>query len=447
MNYQSKVYRVAVLCSILWGGVLVISAPAQQKAARTLNKSSLAVGRLQQPRMMTARSAVATAPNAEASKKQPPQKQPLGNPLLKANPLMRRALGMRPGGMQKRGGSAAKGPGDSGDDEDARREIPRPSIRVIYPNGGETLSPGAIYEIRWQTTGTVRTPTISILRGGTPVRTYDSSRVFGTRTSAGWRWSWTVPGDLPAGSNYQVRLEAGAVDPMGLRPSISVRDTSDRNFSIAGRSLVVRGPRAGETVYLTGEKLLSWTSYGSTSNVNVFLYRAASRTAPERTLQMLWGSAPHSDRRRWIVGVADGLGADTVLEPGRYFIRVVSTRDASLHGDTPVFSIARPELRVTDPNGGGTVRGYRSYTVRWSCRRLSGNVNIELWAGTVKLKDVATDVRPGWFSYTSTWFPDPSFGTGSISSNYSAVKVRIVSTRVPYIFDESDGTFRVENIH
>jgi len=446
MNCQSNVYRVAILCGVLWGSLLVISSPAQQIAVKPFKKPALKIHKLQQPPVLKAQPLVAPEPSAAMAKKQPPQPQRSGNLLLRANPMLREATGMRLGGTAKKRGPTAKGPGDSGGD-DTRRELPGPSIRVLYPNGGETLSPGSICEVRWQTTGSVRTPTISILRGGTPVRTYDSSRVFGTRTSAGWRWSWTVPGDLPAGSNYQVRLEARATDPMGMRPYVNVSDTSDRNFSIAGRSLVVRGPRAGDTVYLTNEVLLSWNSYGSTSNVNVFLYRAASGRVAERALQMLWGSAPHSDRRRWIVGMAEGLGADTVLEPGRYFIRVVSTRDASLHADTPVFSIARPELRVTDPNGGGTIRGYRSYTVRWSCRRLSGTVNIELWAGSVKLKDVATDVRPGSFSYTSTWFPDPPFGTGSISYNYSAVKVRIVSTRVPYIFDESDGTFRVENIH
>ena len=449
MNGSLKAHRVAVLCGILLCGLLVLSASAQQIRLKRIRKPLLTIREIEDPPRLTASASAAVDPSVTAAETQQPAALPPLSRRLKANPLARRTPLTPVGGILRRAGRIPKGPEDEDSDEETGTEIlPENSIRVLSPNGGETLAPGSVCEIGWDTAGRVGTPTITILRRGAPTRySYPSSSVFGTRTRAGWRWSWTVPRDLPAGSDYQVRLEARAVDPLGRRPYVTARDVSDRSFTVAGRNLVVRGPRARETVHLTSEVSLSWTSYGSTDNVNVFLYRAGTSRVPERALQMLWESAPHSASRRWIVGRADGSGGDTVLEPGNYFIRVMSIRDASLRADTPVFSIARPYLEVREPNGGERIRGDRSYTVRWSARHLRGNVDIELWSTSRRIATLATDVRPSAFSHTSTWFPAPSFGVGSLTADYAAAKIRIVSTRLPYVFDESDATFYIDNSH
>jgi hypothetical protein len=89
-------------------------------------------------------------------------------------------------------------------------------IRIIFPNGGETLYTGETYTIIWEGTGR-RKVKIVLIRDRTVVRTI-SKKAPNTGS-----FSLSIPDDLSEGSNYKI-------DVMSL--SNREHDESDKSFSI-----------------------------------------------------------------------------------------------------------------------------------------------------------------------------------------------------------------------
>ncbi|MCX6357151.1 MAG: hypothetical protein NT045_04615 [Candidatus Aureabacteria bacterium] len=78
---------------------------------------------------------------------------------------------------------------------------PAPYLRVIYPNGGETLTRGLTVTFRWQTVGQVGNPlTLGLLRGGSIYTTVNV-----TNTGA---YTCVLPTGIPTGSNYQICVQS-----------------------------------------------------------------------------------------------------------------------------------------------------------------------------------------------------------------------------------------------
>ncbi len=91
------------------------------------------------------------------------------------------------------------------------------SLKVTYPNGGETLTAGSKYNIRWESTGTVGKVKVEYTTGnGTSWNTLAAS------TANDGKYSWTVP-DV---SSAQCKVRVGVAG--GTFPS----DVSDDTFSI-----------------------------------------------------------------------------------------------------------------------------------------------------------------------------------------------------------------------
>ena len=123
------------------------------------------------------------------------------------------------------------------DESDAPFSIVQPavSIRVRYPNGGETFTQGSYMSIYWETTpyGSPENITLELLEGGTKVLT------IGTVKNTGyyyWQIPSTVKGDL-----FKIRAKI----------SDTVYDDSDGNFSIVPRAFLLsvwKDPAEGGTV-------------------------------------------------------------------------------------------------------------------------------------------------------------------------------------------------------
>lgn len=92
-----------------------------------------------------------------------------------------------------------------------------PSITVIAPNGGETISKGSTTAITWSTTGTVGNVRILLRKGGTSVELTSSTPNDGS-------YDWSVPAWLPTASDYDVRIVEVGNPP--------VNDLSDGTFTI-----------------------------------------------------------------------------------------------------------------------------------------------------------------------------------------------------------------------
>ncbi|MBC7080935.1 MAG: choice-of-anchor J domain-containing protein [Thermoplasmatales archaeon] len=96
----------------------------------------------------------------------------------------------------------------------------KPSVRVIYPNGGETL--GGIITIRWTASDNIGIAGIDLLYSGDAGLTWN---VIASNIPNTGSYNWNVAG-LPYGSNYMVKVVAK--DNAGNVAS----DTSDGTFTI-----------------------------------------------------------------------------------------------------------------------------------------------------------------------------------------------------------------------
>jgi hypothetical protein len=101
----------------------------------------------------------------------------------------------------------------------AYRAAMTPTIRVLAPNGGESWQVGRAYSITWATSDLSSTVTIELYRGGVLQRTLASN----IPDSGAFRWS--IPGQLPVGANYSIRIKSDA-------SAGAVFDDSDNYFNV-----------------------------------------------------------------------------------------------------------------------------------------------------------------------------------------------------------------------
>lgn len=100
---------------------------------------------------------------------------------------------------------------------------PAASIRVSYPNGGETLRMGSTPTIRWTYSGDPGASVkIELMKNGVLYRTISSSVSSGS--SGNGSYNWTIPSDLEPSKKYKIRVTSTS--------NGSAADTSNRYFSI-----------------------------------------------------------------------------------------------------------------------------------------------------------------------------------------------------------------------
>lgn len=135
-------------------------------------------------------------------------------------------------------------------------------MQVLKPNGGESWYKGAHYWIRWESSGTIDTVSIDLLKEGARVL-----RIAPSTENDGW-FGWVVPDDLEEGSDYIIRI----FDIHGIS------DASDWNFSILYTEtpeIRVNLPNGGETWYKGMRHEVRWWSRGVGDRVHVDLYLAS----------------------------------------------------------------------------------------------------------------------------------------------------------------------------
>jgi len=248
-----------------------------------------------------------------------------------------------------------------------RRVMPessQPVVRVIYPNGGETLSRGSRVEIKWECVEGFNPPKIKILKNGRTVKVYGPDRLYPVPSSGGYIWPWIVPSNLAPGSDYSVRIEKGDFPRSN--------DSSDRNFSISSDlNIEVTAPR-GNALTVTNGQLIRWIAGGVEGNVNVYLVRADGRGG-EQLIRSGIPATPSSFL--WYVGALERAG--TVISRENYKV-VVSAEDGSVTGESNSFQIIAPTLEVTSP-GSGRKRSGDTLSIRWNnSPGFHGNVNVIL---------------------------------------------------------------------
>lgn len=120
-------------------------------------------------------------------------------------------------------------------------DITKPSITVLSPNGGEVLSGGEVYQIKWDGKNFPNNSYVGIVLVDTnSINTYLFSDWNSSSTVNDGVENWTIPSSIPTGS-YRIRIWCGIKNSErycssdGARNS-SVEDFSDASFTITSAS-------------------------------------------------------------------------------------------------------------------------------------------------------------------------------------------------------------------
>jgi hypothetical protein len=154
-----------------------------------------------------------------------------------------------------------------GQDKSTCVTTPTPSIKVLFPNGGETLRAGETYTISWRGNG-LKKVTIALWASNSPtmddsIGSYSAFAINpGLLDAAQGNYQWTVPAeatdsksslgwnDIGGYKYYKISIDGYTVVPDGLPGNFAVRDVSDNYFSIVGGSTPTPAPNILKAIYI-----------------------------------------------------------------------------------------------------------------------------------------------------------------------------------------------------
>jgi subtilisin family serine protease len=172
------------------------------------------------------------------------------------------------------------------DISDANFTIANPTVTVTSPNGAETWIVGDVNTISWSSTGLPENVKVELNRTY-PGVTWET--LFASTANDGSE-AWTVTSSVT--STARIRI-IGVVHT-------TIGDTSNANFTIGTRSLIVTSPNGGENWIVGDPHNITWTSQNLTGNVAIDLNRAYSGGSWES----LTLSTPNSGSFGWTVTAA-----------------------------------------------------------------------------------------------------------------------------------------------
>jgi len=261
------------------------------------------------------------------------------------------------------------------------------SITVVSPNGGELWEQGLSYSITWNYGGAVgKQAKVELLDGQVPVAVIASNCSLGTDGKGSVNWK--IPDNLPAGSNYRVKVSSVS------NPAVS--DTSDQPFTISGKSITVVVPAGGETWYLGTQQNIRW------------IYTA--NPGPDVRVDLLQGNRVIGTitPSRWLGEGGSGYQIWSIpftVKPGNdYRIRVQSRSYPAVSDTSHPFTISAGSIEVTRPAAGEVWYKKNTYTITWNYTGNPGPwVKVELLKSGYTIGTIAATVSVG------------SNGTGTVS--------------------------------
>jgi len=191
------------------------------------------------------------------------------------------------------------------------------NITVQAPNGGESWEMGERYSIRWTSKGLQGTVKIMLKMPG---RWFEIARNLPVETK---NYSYTVPGNLPAGTKYRVYV---------MTPDEKVKDESDKYFSIVKREIRVLRPNGGETLLQGTECDIRWLSGGQIGRVIIDV-------EDEKGVKHRVCETRNTNSYHWRI--------PTGLRPETYKL-IITSRDGKTRDESNGrFDIAPPEVELT----------------------------------------------------------------------------------------------------
>lgn len=332
-------------------------------------------------------------------------------------------------------------------------------LRVISPNGGETLTVGQQYTIRWSASPDIKWVDISLQTSSYPgvdsIGTSSSNRVgnimppiLAQQGSVAWTVDQaTLDGYSLVGSEKYFKISiTGYKDNMdGSLSGFVKRDASDSAFSISS------GHQAGEVTSFSATPIsggawqFSWTSRGadsvkfwipceSISSIEITNARTGQNFAcGERDPMAATGSINlrlrlTSAQSANVVAYAVPLVAGVANKDG------MKSQTLQMGG----IPVPNPSLSVISPNGGETLEAGKTYRITWDSYG-ANQIGIEvIGSGDVKSAQIAfVDSIPRYYDWTV-----PT-NLSSLGLDVDNLKIRIFDKDSGLPQDSSDGVFRI----
>lgn len=191
-------------------------------------------------------------------------------------------------------------------------------ISITYPNLGASWDAATTQTIAW-TDNIASNVKIDLYKADVLVQTIS------TNTPSTGSFKWLVPKSISLGSDYHIRITS-------IENPLLFNDSP--NFTIRPPFITVNQPALQDEWVRGVEQKIKWTC-NIPDPVKVDLYKAGAfvSTIVAQTTQN------------------DGLAfipMDNLVFDADYFIRITSTADPSLHGDSKLFSITKPVPTVTN---------------------------------------------------------------------------------------------------
>ena len=203
------------------------------------------------------------------------------------------------------------------DISDSSFAVSGPILDIIEPNGGESWGGGSQHNITWTYTGNPGgTVKIQLLKGGKVVQTLATNHSIGTNGHGSF--TWTVPQDLLAASNYQIKIAHTIIS--------GCTGTSDEAFSI-GKALAIPSAGPDQKVSVAEEVKLSGAN-SSGFNKNKATFSWTQLDGPQSQLSSWTALEP-----RFTAPEADENGASLM------FLLTITGEDGSQAEDSSIVNV------------------------------------------------------------------------------------------------------------
>jgi len=297
------------------------------------------------------------------------------------------------------------------DTSDGNFTILTPSITVLAPNGGEKFYSGNDTTITWTSSNLTGTVAIHYSKDNF----VSDVHAITTDTPNDGSFLWQ---GIPADYSTTVRVRV-----MSTYDN-AIFDKSNGNFEIKAKpSITVTQPNGGEDWLTLTDHNITWTS----ANVTGMLFIDYSKDNFVSDIHSIATGEVNDGSYLWHV---PNDVSSTVK------VRVSMTDDPSINDKSNSnFTISKPYITVTYPNGGETFAAGGSETITWNSLGITGTVFI-----TYSKDNFVSDFHTIKTNVTNTgsylWDPIPD-------EESSTVKVRVASTDDPSVFDSSNNYFSI----
>ena len=286
------------------------------------------------------------------------------------------------------------------DSSDAPFAISLPPVVIGSPNGGETWAIGATYTITWTPANDYANNLYYTTNNGTNWTLIASSNSPGLSTP----YSWNIP-NIPS---TQCRIKMVTSDGRV--------DSSDAVFNIVV-PMTVTAPNGGENWVLGTQHNMTWTAIH-----DPVTYLTYSTDNGVSWLPILHSSGGITSPYTWTV-------PSTVSTQCR--VKVYNETNTERDSSDAVFTISRPPVNLTAPNGGENWLVNSSYNITWSPNDPAYQLSYSLDGGN-NWTSIASSANPG-LSTPYTWL------IPNLPSTLCKIKVELLDGRT----DISDNNFTI----